>query len=182
MPALLLVSLYMWLLILLKSFQFINIRKNEKTFETCVSSFRESAVYAGADWQKELFSFGMSTSFMSSKQRKRALEKKVQRLTENISKSTLTIMVLAGVAPLFGLFGTVTGMIDTFDVISIYGTGNPKAMASGISVALITTQAGLVVAVPGLIMGNFLMRRSNRIGDRIQLFAHMLVKELENDK
>ena len=54
----------------------------------------------------------------------------------------------AGIAPLLGLLGTVTGMISTFDVITEYGTGNPRLLSGGISVALITTQLGLIVAVP----------------------------------
>jgi hypothetical protein len=56
--------------------------------------------------------------------------------------------VLAAVAPLLGLLGTVTGMIATFDVLAVFGTGNAKAMAGGISEALITTQTGLLVALP----------------------------------
>jgi biopolymer transport protein ExbB len=68
------------------------------------------------------------------------------------------IGVLAAVAPLLGLLGTVTGMIATFDVLTLFGTGNPKAMAAGISEALITTETGLVVAIPGLYMKTFLDR------------------------
>jgi biopolymer transport protein ExbB len=62
------------------------------------------------------------------------------------------IETLAAIAPLLGLLGTVLGMIETFQIISLFGTGNPRAMASGISVAMITTQMGLLVAVPGLFM------------------------------
>jgi len=77
------------------------------------------------------------------------------------------IGVLAALAPLLGLLGTVTGMIATFDIISIFGTGNARAMAGGISEALITTQTGLVVAIPGLYMSNFLNRRSENLKQRI---------------
>ncbi len=73
------------------------------------------------------------------------------------------IKTLAAIAPLLGLLGTVTGMIKTFDVISIFGTGNAKLMAMGISEALITTQTGLIVAIPALYMGRFLERRSERL-------------------
>ena len=76
-------------------------------------------------------------------------------LTRNLS----IIAILAAVAPLLGLLGTVTGMITTFNVISIFGTGNARAMAEGISEALITTQSGLLVAIPGLFMSNYLARR-----------------------
>ena len=73
------------------------------------------------------------------------------------------IAILAAVAPLLGLLGTVTGMITTFDVIALFGTGNAKAMAGGISEALITTQSGLIVAIPGLFMSAFLFRRAERL-------------------
>lgn len=66
------------------------------------------------------------------------------------------ILVIASVAPLLGLLGTVTGMIETFDVITRFGTGDPKLLATGIAVALITTEVGLAVAIPLLLLGNLL--------------------------
>ncbi|MCB9546339.1 MAG: MotA/TolQ/ExbB proton channel family protein [Myxococcales bacterium] len=66
------------------------------------------------------------------------------------------ILVAAAVAPLLGLLGTVTGMISTFDVITEFGTGNPKLLSGGISEALITTELGLIVAIPALLLGNLL--------------------------
>jgi biopolymer transport protein ExbB len=66
------------------------------------------------------------------------------------------ITVFAAVAPLLGLLGTVTGMIATFDIITEFGTGDPKLLSSGISEALITTELGLVVAIPTLLMGALL--------------------------
>lgn len=66
------------------------------------------------------------------------------------------ILVIAAVSPLLGLLGTVTGMISTFDVITEFGTGDPKMLSGGISIALITTEIGLIVAIPTLILGNML--------------------------
>ncbi|MEA1969116.1 MAG: MotA/TolQ/ExbB proton channel family protein [Thermodesulfobacteriota bacterium] len=77
------------------------------------------------------------------------------------------IGVLAAIAPLLGLLGTVTGMISTFEIISVFGTGNAKAMAGGISEALITTQTGLIVAIPGLYMHGFLEKRADKLKTRI---------------
>jgi biopolymer transport protein ExbB len=68
-------------------------------------------------------------------------------------------------------------MISTFDVMAQFGTGNARAMASGISEALITTQTGLFIAVPGLFMGNFLRRRAENLTDKMQRFAIRLVGE-----
>ena len=78
-------------------------------------------------------------------------------------KHLAVIMVLCSAAPLLGLLGTVTGMIETFDVIRGVGTGNPRALASGISEALITTQAGLLVALPGLFAALALRRQARRL-------------------
>jgi len=88
------------------------------------------------------------------------LDETVMSLVASLDEYLPVIGVLAGMAPLFGLLGTVTGMITTFDVIALFGTGNAKAMAGGISEALVTTQAGLFVAIPGLYMKNFLARRA----------------------
>ena len=88
-------------------------------------------------------------------------------LTSSLNRHLWLIAVLAALAPLMGLLGTVTGMIATFDVISIFGTGNAKAMAGGISEALITTQTGLLVAIPGLYMSGFLSRRAESLKQRI---------------
>jgi len=81
------------------------------------------------------------------------------------------IIVIAAVTPLLGLLGTVTGMISTFDIITEFGTGDPKLLSGGISVALVTTQLGLIVAIPALIMGNLLSGWSNQIKDDMEKAA-----------
>lgn len=73
------------------------------------------------------------------------------------------IAVTAATAPLLGLLGTVSGMIRTFNLITLFGSGDPKPLAGGISEALITTLFGLVVAIPALILHAFLSRRSQGI-------------------
>ncbi len=95
------------------------------------------------------------------------LDETVINIVASLDAFLPAIRVLAGVAPLLGLLGTVTGMMSTFDVITIFGTGNAKAMANGISVALITTQTGLMVSIPGLYMSGFLSRRANNLKYRI---------------
>ena len=70
-----------------------------------------------------------------------------------------TLQVLAVISPLLGLLGTVTGMINTFQVITVFGTGDPRLMSGGISEALVTTQAGLGVAIPIMLIAHFLKRR-----------------------
>ena len=95
------------------------------------------------------------------------LDETVLVLVSSLNRYLGLITVLAVLAPLMGLLGTVTGMIATFDVISVFGTGNAKAMAGGISEALITTQTGLLVAIPGLYMSGFLSRRAENLKQRI---------------
>jgi biopolymer transport protein ExbB len=84
-----------------------------------------------------------------------------------VSSFLASIAVLASVAPLLGLLGTVVGMTQTFDVIAVFGTGNAKALASGISIALITTQSGLLIAIPGLLMSAALGRQASRLEMRL---------------
>lgn len=88
-------------------------------------------------------------------------------IKSRLKKHLSLIAVLAGIAPLLGLLGTVNGMIETFNVISLFGTGNAKAMAGGISVAMVTTQSGLLVAIPGMLFSAMLFRRARRIENRI---------------
>lgn len=78
------------------------------------------------------------------------------------------ILMIAAVAPLLGLLGTVTGMIQTFDVITEFGTSDPKLLAGGIAVALVTTEQGLIVAIPCLLLGNLLSGWADRIKDDME--------------
>jgi biopolymer transport protein ExbB len=71
--------------------------------------------------------------------------------------------IMGAVAPLLGLLGTVTGMIETFQAITLYGAGDPKMMSGGISEALVTTMLGLAVAIPIMLMHTFLRRRLEHI-------------------
>lgn len=88
-------------------------------------------------------------------------------LTANMS----TIKMLIGLAPLFGLLGTVTGMIEVFDVMAFFGNGSPKAMASGISKATIPTMAGMVGALTGVfaqsLLERFIKREKTHLEDQL---------------
>jgi biopolymer transport protein ExbB len=80
-----------------------------------------------------------------------------------LTKGLLFIKVISVVAPLMGLLGTVTGMIKTFQVITLYGAGDPKMMAGGISQALVTTVEGLVVAIPMVLIHTLVSGQSRKI-------------------
>ncbi|MFP6828167.1 MAG: MotA/TolQ/ExbB proton channel family protein [Gammaproteobacteria bacterium] len=83
--------------------------------------------------------------------------------TPALQRGILFIKVISVVAPLLGLLGTVTGMINTFQAITLFGTGDPKTMAGGISQALVTTVLGLTVAIPTVLLHTIVSTRSKTI-------------------
>ncbi len=91
------------------------------------------------------------------------LEEAVLKERPSIESGLNLLKIIAAVAPLLGLLGTVTGMIITFQAITIFGAGDPKAMAGGISGALVTTVLGLIVAIPTVLMHTLVNGRAKRI-------------------
>ncbi len=91
------------------------------------------------------------------------LNEQVLKEIPQLEKYQGALKIIAAVAPLMGLLGTVTGMIITFQAITIYGAGDPKAMASGISSALVTTVLGLLVAIPTVLLHTMVSSRSRRV-------------------
>lgn len=85
-----------------------------------------------------------------------------------------SIRTLASLAPMLGLLGTVTGIITTFDMISVMGGGKPRLMAGGISEALVTTATGLIIAIPALLAYSFLTARVQRLIGNAESFAATL--------
>ena len=85
-----------------------------------------------------------------------------------LQRGILFIKVISVVAPLMGLLGTVTGMINTFQAITLFGTGDPRTMAGGISQALVTTVLGLVVAIPTVLLHTIVSGRSKSITQVLQ--------------
>ena len=94
-----------------------------------------------------------------------------------LTKGLLFIKVVSAVAPLMGLLGTVTGMIKTFQVITLYGAGDPKMMAGGISQALMTTVLGLVVAIPMVLLHTVVSGQSRKIVNILQSQSAGLVAQ-----
>jgi len=101
------------------------------------------------------------------------------RETPRLERFSSAILVFAAVAPLLGLLGTVTGMISTFDVITKFGTGDPRMLSGGISEALVTTQLGLIVAIPLLLIGNLLKGWAEGILTRLERGALRIINVLE---
>lgn len=91
------------------------------------------------------------------------LSEAILKETPRINRMLMFLKIIAVVAPLLGLLGTVTGMIITFQAITLFGTGDPKLMAGGISTALITTVLGLVVAIPTVLLHTLVSSRARRL-------------------
>ena len=181
MVPLVILSLVMWLLILERAFFFRRLYKKNMNSSTALSLVRKNTLpdpklYRGA--VSLLVTEFIQNRSGSAQLDRHLLDAAVARINRRMTRSLAVIGVLAAMAPLMGLLGTVTGMITTFDVLAIFGTGNAKAMAGGISESLITTQTGLIVAIPGLYMKGFLDRRAEHIGQRIQRMGLYLKRHL----
>lgn len=99
----------------------------------------------------------------------------IMSLLTPLEKGIAFIAVVAAVAPLLGLLGTVTGIIDTFNVITIFGNSDPKLLSGGISVALITTELGLCVAIPLMFLHFMLSRRVLSLADDMEEKGAVLI-------
>ena len=95
----------------------------------------------------------------------------ISETNESLEQNMLTIKTLVAMCPLIGLLGTVTGMIGVFEVMAQQGTGNPRLMASGISMATIPTMAGMVAALSGVFF-------SSRLDAKVKLAKAKLVDSL----
>ncbi|WP_281556250.1 MotA/TolQ/ExbB proton channel family protein [Thalassomonas sp. RHCl1] len=105
------------------------------------------------------------------------LSESILREVPKLSSRLTLIKIISVVAPLIGLLGTVTGMINTFQAITLFGTGDPKLMAGGISQALVTTVLGLVVAIPMVFLFTLLHTRSRNIINILQQQSAGIIAE-----
>jgi biopolymer transport protein ExbB len=87
------------------------------------------------------------------------LSVQLSEILPRLEGSLPTIAIIGGLLPMLGLLGTVTGMINVFEVIALHGTGDPQEMAHGISQALLTTASGLVIAIPVIFAHHLIVRK-----------------------
>lgn len=146
--AILFASIFLWVLIIERYWfhyrQMNDVRKQLRT-----------------DWHNSRADLGEEMRF----RRIRAI---VAELTAESNRNLQALQALTGILPLLGLLGTVSGMIKVFEVITVFGTGNTRGMASGISEALVTTMAGLFTALSGLYFVADLERRSEELALRFE--------------
>ncbi len=94
-------------------------------------------------------------------------------VVSHLEKNIALIQTCVALCPLLGLLGTVTGMVEVFEVMAISGSGNPRSMASGVSKATIPTMAGMVAALSGVAMSAYLQRKSS--SERELISDHLVV-------
>lgn len=126
---------------------------------------------------------GMDCREMDRVDMENALQESILSEIPKLERFLSTLGMLAAISPLLGLLGTVTGMINTFHVITYYGTGDPRMMSGGISEALVTTMLGLTVAIPIMLAHTLLSRRvENMIGkmeEKAVAFVNTIYKTRE---
>ena len=111
---------------------------------------------------------------------KESIQEAAGHVVHDLERYLNTLGTIAAVTPLLGLLGTVVGMIRVFTEITIQGTGNANALAGGISEALITTAAGLAVAIPALVMHRYFTGKIDAIVVRLEQESIKLVDALHN--
>jgi biopolymer transport protein ExbB len=108
-----------------------------------------------------------------------AIDDAGRHVVHDLERFLNTLGTIAAITPLLGLLGTVTGMIRTFKAITVAGVGNPAAMAGGISEALITTAAGLLVAIPALVAYRYLRGRVDALVIQMEKESIKLVQAID---
>jgi biopolymer transport protein ExbB len=146
--AILFTSLYMWIL-LVERFWFHRSQMPELRHRLL------------EEWRQQPRDLSAALSF-------RKIETLVNDLRSEANKNMLALQALVVILPLLGLLGTVSGMIKVFEVMTVFGTGNTRGMASGISEALVTTMAGLFTALSGLYFVSDLERRAENISRKFE--------------
>ena len=125
---------------------------------------------------------GISNSGHGREVMKDSIEEAANQVIHNLEKNLSPLGTVAAIAPLLGLLGTVIGMIKVFTAIMIEGTGNAGVLAGGISEALITTAAGLTVAIPALVFHRFFERRVDSLVVEMEDQAIKLVDAIHGDR
>ncbi len=175
MIPLLLCSVTMWALIAERIFAFVGLSAHDIDTQAAIDAMRRGRMESGSTGLLAR----LVRSFLAERSGYGDLDRHVLRVCAARIRPVLhrflpVVGVLAAIAPLLGLLGTVLGMIETFAVLSIFGTGNAKALAGGISVALVTTQSGLLIAIPGLFFSGALERRAAKLETRLDELVHTL--------
>lgn len=130
----------------------------------------------------EILAAGIANYRRGREEMKESIEEAANHVVHELERYLNTLGTIAAINPLLGLLGTVIGMIKVFSAIKLEGTGNAQVLAGGISQALITTAAGLTVAIPALFFHRFFQRRVDELVISMEQEALKLVEVLDNDR
>lgn len=130
----------------------------------------------------QVFAAGMSNAKRGRDIMKEAMEEASAKVSHDLERYLTGLGIIASISPLLGLLGTVVGMIKVFSVMLLEGSGNANVLAGGISQALITTAAGLSVAIPALIFHRFFLRRVDELVVHMEQEASKLVDIMHGDQ
>ena len=112
---------------------------------------------------------------------KEAMTEAIAAVSHDLERYLTSLGIIASISPLLGLLGTVVGMIRVFSALMLDGAGHPESLAGGISEALITTAAGLTVAIPSLMLHRFFLRRVDDLVVELERHAAHLVDAMHSD-
>lgn len=183
---LLALSVWAWTMVLRKARQLARWRRSERPGEDVITALLRQHSKSGCPtsdsrtaspndhWQETLTRQYLARRTGDTALDERLLHRLAHGFQDEARRGTGTILTFAAVAPLLGLLGTVTGMIEAFDALAAWGSANPRALSGGISEALISTQTGLLVAIPVLFAGQFLRRRAQTFANRVDRFCAAL--------
>lgn len=129
----------------------------------------------------QVFAAGLANGNRGRDIMKEAMEESAGQVSHDLERYLTALGIIASIAPLIGLLGTVVGMIQVFSVMLLEGAGNANVLAGGISKALITTAAGLSVAIPALIFHRFFLRRVDELMVNMEQEASKLVDIVHGD-
>ncbi len=140
---------------------------------------RETCLALGGKPVARVLAAGLECCQLPREEMENVLQEAILREVPPMERFLSTLGMLAAIAPLLGLLGTVTGMIDTFHVITRFGTGDPRMMSGGISEALVTTMLGLSVAIPIMLAHTLLNRAVDRRIGQMEEKALALVNSID---
>jgi len=129
-----------------------------------------------------IFAAGLSNSKRGREIMKESMEEAADAVMHELERYLTALGTIAAISPLLGLLGTVVGMIKVFTVLMLEGTGNANMLAGGISNALITTAAGLCVAIPALMFHRFFLRRVDDLVVTLEQEASKLVEIMHGER
>jgi len=181
----LLFALFALIIAFLKIFQLIRLPKFVPLSSSALQSLLQNKSSKHAEntpikgMQKALLDITKNNSLSS--QREDLLFMKLQDCKKVLESRINAIAITAAVSPLLGLLGTVSGMIETFKMMTLFGSGDPEVVSGGIAQALVTTELGLVVAIPALILNAVLSRKAKSYYADLENFAIFISKSNEEN-